>query len=186
MLAASVICDALFSDSQAYSKGMYKPTANQLFTTTNLYGFLFILVFSIFGDQTLLPALQFFRDYPSVLYDLFLGSILQVVGQICIYYVVANFKQHVFPMISTTRKVITVIASIFYFGHYINEWQWVSIVIVFLGMFYELYEELTHQKHREEDAVKKKQEVPAEESSDEEAASPKKDAVSPKKEQKKD
>lgn len=145
-----MICDALFSDSQAYSKGSFKPTANQLFTTTNLFGFVFILLFSIFGDQTLLPALEFFKNYPSVLGDLLLASVLQVVGQICIYYVVANFKQHVFPMISTTRKIITVIASIFYFGHYINQWQWVSIGIVFVGMFYELYEELSHQKHKDD------------------------------------
>lgn len=75
---------------------------------------------------------------------------LQVIGQICIYYVIANFKQHVFPLISTTRKMITVIASIFYFGHYINMWQWVAIGIVFIGMFYELYEELTHEKKKDE------------------------------------
>jgi UDP-galactose transporter B1 len=139
-LAASVICDALFSDSQAYAKGNFKPTANQLFTTSNFYGFLIIFLFSVFVDQSILPAIQFFKNYPSVLGDLFLASILQVIGQISIYYVVANFKQHMFPMISTTRKMITVIASIFYFGHYINKWQWVSIGIVFLGMFYELYE----------------------------------------------
>lgn len=82
--------------------------------------------------------------------ELLLASVLQVIGQICIYYVVANFKQHVFPMISTTRKIITVIASIFYFGHYINNLQWLAIAIVFLGMFYELYEELAHQKHKDE------------------------------------
>lgn len=52
-------------------------------------------------------------------------------------------------MISTTRKIITVIASIFYFGHYINNLQWLAIAIVFLGMFYELYEELAHQKHKD-------------------------------------
>jgi drug/metabolite transporter (DMT)-like permease len=144
-----VICDALFSDSQAYSKGNFKPTANQLFTTTNTYGFVIIFTFSIFGDESLLPTLEFFRNYPSVLADLFYGAVLQVIGQISIYYVVANFKQHVFPLISTTRKMITVIASIFYFGHYINQWQWVSIVIVFVGMFYELYEELTHQKRKD-------------------------------------
>lgn len=144
------MCDALFSDSQAYAKGNFKPTANQLFTTANFYGFVMIFLFSVFADQSLLPALHFFKNYPSVLADLILAAVLQVVGQICIYYVVANFKQHMFPMISTTRKMITVIASIFYFGHYINSWQWGAIAIVFLGMFYELYEELTHQKHKDD------------------------------------
>lgn len=150
LLVFSVVCDALFSDSQAYSKAHFKPTANQLFTVTNGYAFVILFIFSVFVDQTLLPALQFFKDYPSVLPDLLLVGILQVVGQICIYYVVANFKQHVFPLISTTRKIITVIASIFYFGHYINQWQWAAISLVFVGMFYELYEELSHQKHKDD------------------------------------
>lgn len=144
-----MICDALFSDSQAYAKGSFKPTSNQLFTTANTYAFIIILLFSIFIDKSLFPALEFFKNYPSVLPELLLASGLQVVGQICIYYVVGNFKQHVFPMISTTRKIITVIASILYFGHYINNLQWLAIAIVFLGMFYELYEELAHQKQKD-------------------------------------
>lgn len=48
LLALSVIADALFSDSQAYSKVHYKPTANNLFYSANLYTFIFVFVFSIF------------------------------------------------------------------------------------------------------------------------------------------
>jgi UDP-galactose transporter B1 len=118
-----------------------------------------IFLFSVFVDHSFLPALEFFRNYPSVLLDLAFAAVLQVLGQICIYYVVANFKQHMFPMISTTRKMITVISSIFYFGHYINSWQWAAIAFVFLGMFYELYEELTHQKHKDDLAKSNKQEI---------------------------
>lgn len=145
-MATSVICDALFSDSQAFSKATFKPTANHLFTVTNFYAFVFICLFSIVGDQSLIPSLVFMKNYPSVFLDLFLVAILQVIGQISIYYVIANFKQHVFPLISTTRKMITVIASIFYFGHFVNNWQWAAIATVFAGMFYELYEEISHQK----------------------------------------
>lgn len=35
LLAASVIADGFFLDSQAYSKKIYKPTSNELFTYTN-------------------------------------------------------------------------------------------------------------------------------------------------------
>lgn len=87
-------------------------------------------------------------QYPTALIDILIVGVLQVIGQICIYYVVANFKQHVFPLISTTRKIITVISSIFVYGHYVNNSQWASIFIVFCGMFYELYEELTNRKHK--------------------------------------
>jgi UDP-galactose transporter B1 len=79
-------------------------------------------------------------DYPIVLIDIVGMGILQVFGQVSIYYVIVHFKQHMFPLISTTRKMITILVSIFMFDHSINEWQWFAIAVVFLGMFYELYE----------------------------------------------
>lgn len=70
--------------------------------------------------------------------DVVAMSVLQVVGQVSIYYVIANFKQHIFPLISTTRKVFTVLLSIFIYNHSINIMQALSIVLVFLGLTYEL------------------------------------------------
>jgi UDP-galactose transporter B1 len=67
-------------------------------------------------------------------------GLLQVLGQMSIYYVIVHFKQHMFPLISTTRKMISMLVSIFLFNHKITDWQWVAIGIVFFGMFYELYE----------------------------------------------
>lgn len=78
-----------------------------------------------------------------------------MIGQISIYYIVANFKQHIFPLIATTRKILTVILSIFLFSHDVNMMQWIAIGIVFSGMFYELYEELSHEKHKDEKKLDK-------------------------------
>jgi UDP-galactose transporter B1 len=135
-----VIADAFFSDSQAYSKALFKPTSNQLFTITNFYSFIISLLFSIFVDGTFVPSIKFLINYPTAFIDLLMIGLLQVLGQISIYYIVANFKQHIFPLISTTRKILTVILSIFVFGHYANFTQWVAIGLVFVGMFYEFYE----------------------------------------------
>lgn len=139
-----MIADALFSDSQAYSKAMFKPTSNQLFTITNFYSFIISLLFSVFVDGTFLPSIKFLMNYPSAFIDLIAVGVLQVLGQISIYYIVANFKQHIFPLISTTRKILTVILSIFVYNHYANTTQWIAIGFVFFGMFYEFYEELMH------------------------------------------
>ena len=135
----SVVADALFSDSQAYSKANFKPTATQLFTVSNLFAFFFCSVFALY-DGSFFPSIQFLLNYPKATVQIILVGALQVLGQISIYYVVANFKQHVFPLISTTRKIISVLFSIFWFNHTIMSMQWAAIVIVFLGMFYELYE----------------------------------------------
>lgn len=73
-------------------------------------------------------------------------SVLQVIGQVSIYYVIVNFKQHMFPLISTTRKVLTVFLSILIFGHHLSGWQWFAVGLVFLGLIYELNDELSDKK----------------------------------------
>jgi len=138
-LGASVLLDALFTDSQAYSKANFKPTANHLFTITNFYAFLFSLAVAFFTGK-LGESVSFLFKYPSAFLDLAMAGGLQVVGQVSIYYVIANFKQHVFPLISTTRKIFTVLLSIFVYNHTLQNLQWLAVAIVFIGMFYELYE----------------------------------------------
>ena len=141
LLVVSVLSDALFSDSQAYAKAAFGPNATQLFTTINLGALVFTtLVAGLQG--TILQSLAFVRDYPGCMVHVGLSGLLQIVGQVCIYQVIANFKQHVFPLISTTRKVITVLLSIFIFGHDVASLQWVALAVVFAGMVYELAEEL--------------------------------------------
>lgn len=147
--------DALFSDSQAYSKATFKPTANQLFKYTNLYSFFFCTAYSLL-EGSLLESVKFMLAYPEVFWHVIGIGLLQVVGQISVYYIVGNFKQHIFPLVATTRKILTVILSIFIFNHDVNLNQWIAILIVFSGMFYELYEELSNEKKKDNQSPKTK------------------------------
>ena len=70
-------------------------------------------------------------------------------GQASIYYVISNFKQHMFPLISTTRKVLTVFLSILVYGHSVNLGQWISIFCVFGGLVYEVVEEVKEKKAKD-------------------------------------
>ena len=80
-------------------------------------------------------------EHPEAMMDLLKICSLQVVGQVSIYFVVANYKQHVFPIVSTTRKIMTVLLSLFIYDHKINNIQWASILIVFGGVIFEFYDE---------------------------------------------
>ncbi len=62
------------------------------------------------------------------------------------YYVISNFKQHIYPLISTVRKLMTILFSIFIFKHKISFYQWVAIGIVFVAMGFELYDEVQSQE----------------------------------------
>ena len=99
---------------------------------------------------SLKDQIAFCADHPAVLIDILAAGALQVLGQVSIYYVIANFKQHIFPLISTTRKVLTVLLSIIIFKHGLNMWQVVSIILVFGGLAYELYEEIGKKKEKKD------------------------------------
>ncbi len=58
-----MIADAMFCDSQAYTKAVFKPTANHLFTTANFYAFIITILYSIF-TSTFIPSIQFIFTHP--------------------------------------------------------------------------------------------------------------------------
>jgi len=49
-------------------------------------------------------------------------------------------------LISATRKIITIVCSIFIFDHTLGSLQWVAVAIVFSGMIFEVYEEINEKK----------------------------------------
>ena len=44
-------------------------------------------------------------------------SMLAVIGQMFIYRLIKQFKQHVVPFVVTSRKIATILISIFFVGH---------------------------------------------------------------------
>ena len=127
---------------------VFKPTANHLFTSANFFCFLFVIILNLLNGELALQ-IKFCASHPRVIIDLFFAAGLQVLGQVSIYYVIANFKQHMFPLLSTTRKVLTVFLSILVYKHKISLGQWVSIFFVFGGLSYEVFEEVKEKRAKE-------------------------------------
>ena len=48
------------------------------------------------------------------------------------------FKQHIVPFVIATRKCVTVIVNIVYFGHTVNGKQFVGIGLVFVAIIMEV------------------------------------------------
>jgi drug/metabolite transporter (DMT)-like permease len=69
-------------------------------------------------------------------------GILSTIGQMVVYRMIKQFKQHFVPFVITTRKIITVGLSILYFHHETNWGQIVGIIIVFFIVTYEFVSEL--------------------------------------------
>lgn len=58
-------------------------------------------------------------------------GVLALVGQMFVYRMIKQFKQHFVPFVITTRKVFTVALSIFFYDHETNFMQILGILMVF-------------------------------------------------------
>ncbi len=73
-------------------------------------------------------------------------SVLTFVGQIFVYRMIKEFKQHIVPFVVTTRKIITVGFSLLYFHHKSSYQQVIGIILVFAITSYEFLSEMLKDK----------------------------------------
>jgi len=138
ILVLSLFCDGLLGTTQSEVKRKFNP--NQWDQMESLNKWAGIVCFAISTITFQMGAfLKFVYDHPLVLKDLALLAILGTFGQVFVFYTLANFSPLILSIISTTRKFVTVLASIAIYHHAVNGYQWIAIVLVFLGVGIEVF-----------------------------------------------
>lgn len=70
-------------------------------------------------------------------------SILAFFGQVVVYRMIKQFKQHIVPMVITTRKIITIVISILFVGNKRYSFlEFMGVFIIFTTVMYEFSMEL--------------------------------------------
>jgi len=64
---------------------------------------------------------------------------VETIGQIFLFNIIVDKGTLFTAFVTTLRKFITLLFSIVLFNHLISKTQWVAIVILFFGIFLELY-----------------------------------------------
>lgn len=95
-------------------------------------------------------VVQFGVQYPNVLLDIFLFSLVGALGQNFIYYTIYNFGALVCSIITTTRKFFTILFSVLFYGHTLTSWQWIAVVMVFVGLILDMLFSKNKQHHTKE------------------------------------
>jgi len=91
------------------------------------------LILSIVSWQ--LPyTVNFILHHDELFLHIIVLSLLNAISTMFIYKIITLFRQHVYPLVSTVRKCITVGVSILYFGHHISFAQLIGILLVFGGV----------------------------------------------------
>jgi UDP-galactose transporter B1 len=137
IILGSLFCDGLIGTKQGEVKKKFNPSAWDQMESLNKWAGIICFGASIVTIQ-LFGFIEFVMKYPAVVSDLILLAVLGTFGQVFIFYTIFNFGPLILSIVTTTRKFFTVLASIVIYRHHINEWQWLSIALVFAGVFVEM------------------------------------------------
>lgn len=92
---------------------------------------LLIVLFSM-GDK---GGISFCIENPKVLKLLLWPALIESVGQYTVYHLVIHHGPYITTCVTTLRKFVTIILSVIIFGHSLTMTQWVSMFMVFTGVF---------------------------------------------------
>lgn len=109
----------------------------------------YLLVLAPFGGE--LPhALGFLLGHPAALWDVLAFSLCGSLGQVFVFATIQSFGSLALVAISVTRKLFTILLSLFWFEHVLVWQQWVSVGLVFAALGIE-----TMHSFRKEKSTKK-------------------------------
>jgi UDP-galactose transporter B1 len=88
-------------------------------------------------------------QYPTVLIDISLFSLVGALGQNFIYYTIYSFGALACSIITTTRKFFTILVSVFFYAHTLTPWQWIAVGMVFVGLTLDMLFSKSKQSFKE-------------------------------------
>lgn len=136
--------DHIFTTFRPYSGPQMMCAQNILatvLTTSYLFllpllpqSFLSLLSLPVSASSELSSAISFLQRHPSVLKDVVGFAICGAIGQIFIYATLARFSSLLLVTVTVTRKMLTMILSVVWFGHRLSPMQWLGVGLVFGGV----------------------------------------------------
>lgn len=127
-----------------------KPKPYDFMFWTNLF-MAITAAFVALGLGEMTSGVAFCVDNPEIMSKIVKFAICSAVGQSFIFYTIANFDPLVLSTITTTRKIFSVLLSIFLKGHALSLTGWSGIALACGGILSELTEKSgSHGKKKED------------------------------------
>jgi UDP-galactose transporter B1 len=172
LLGVNLLFDGLFNSTQDYIFTTFRPYSGpQMMCAQNILATLLttsyllispILAPTFIGQALSLPAgnelqeaIAFVSRNPQVGKDVLLFSICGAIGQVFIFHTLASFSSLLLVTVNVTRKMLSMVFSVLWFGHSITGMQWVGVGLVFGGIGGEAV--MNGREKRAKDKSKKKE-----------------------------
>mmetsp|Transcript_28497 Transcript_28497/g.21298 ORF Transcript_28497/g.21298 Transcript_28497/m.21298 type:complete len:327 (-) Transcript_28497:49-1029(-) len=139
----SLACDGAVGGLQARLQAQCRarnaePKSYDMMFWTNLFMALTAIVFAAFlGELT--TGIQLCIDNPVIMEKIIKFSVCSAIGQSFIFFTIANFDPLICSTVTTTRKVFSVLLSIFLHGHAMSTEGWVGLGLASAGILSELF-----------------------------------------------
>jgi UDP-galactose transporter B1 len=113
----------------------YRVRGQQMMFFMNFFSsiLLFAWLITPFTSE-LSSAISFIQSYPSFLIDLLLFSLTGSLGQTFIFYMIQHFGSLALVTTTVTRKLFTILLSLFWFNHHLTSGQWACVLVVFVAL----------------------------------------------------
>ncbi|KAI9824136.1 MAG: UDP-galactose transporter [Phylliscum demangeonii] len=155
LLAVNLLLDGVTNSTQDYVFRATQPaiTGPQMMVVLNLFSTMLTTAYMFLGPALLrfvaplglLPpttpaadefaaATAFLRRHPAAARDVLAFALCGAIGQIFIYYTLAHFSSLLLTTVTVTRKMLTMVLSVLWFGHRLSLGQWAGVALVFAGV----------------------------------------------------
>ncbi|KAH8758611.1 UAA transporter family-domain-containing protein [Hyaloscypha finlandica] len=155
LLGINLLFDGLTNTTQDYIFQTYQPykgpqmmCANNIISTILTFSYLALSRYVVHtgigeylgmdlasgGGGEFAAALGFMARHPRVWYDVLGFAMCGAIGQVFIFYTLSTFSSLLLVTITVTRKMLTMILSVIWFGHHLGSRQWMGVALVFGGI----------------------------------------------------
>jgi len=133
----ALFCDGIYGPYQnriktkAFERGAPITAYHNMFNMNFWQGVMALLICIVTGELPKVAA--FMSTHPSILKIIAEYAVAMAVGQVFIFQLQASFGALVVTKTTTVRKLISVLLSVWYFGHTLNGMQWSGVAMVFVS-----------------------------------------------------
>ncbi|UMM21604.1 hypothetical protein L5515_003209 [Caenorhabditis briggsae] len=133
LLIFSLAMDGTTTSIQDRIKKSYQRTGNSMMFYTNLYSSLYLSA-GLLVTGELWSFFYFVQRHPYVFWDLCGLAIASCLGQWCIFKTIEEFSPLTCSIVTTTRKLFTIIISVLFMNHPLSGRQMLATSVVFSAL----------------------------------------------------
>ncbi|KAI9207637.1 UAA transporter [Polychytrium aggregatum] len=141
LLSINLFVDGATNSTQDQVFHKYKVSGTQMMTFMNFFSSILMILYLLLNPYSaeLRNALVFCSLFPRVMLDVVLFGLCGAIGQCFIYHTLERFGSLSLVTVTVTRKMFSILLSLFVYSHKLSLGQWVAVGIVFLGIAVEAY-----------------------------------------------